>query len=128
MAGLDGEDQILAITTKINDTNNNINATIVDLDAKLDSVLEKNEKDFLMAYRFHMLKVQNELMNLRKKASEQELKAVQDNKLADLDKKAQIIQDQCMDYRKHCDEQETLIKKLNFEKQIMIDDSEFLDF
>lgn len=30
---------------------------IVDLDEKLDHVLEKNEKDFLTAYRFHMLKV-----------------------------------------------------------------------
>jgi|TARA_B110000285_G_C15112523_1_gene611999 hypothetical protein len=35
---------------------------IEDLDSKLDHVLEKNEKDFLTAYRFHMLKVQNELM------------------------------------------------------------------
>lgn len=30
---------------------------IEKLDAKLDKVLEKNEKDFLTAYRFHMLKV-----------------------------------------------------------------------
>ena len=30
---------------------------IEDLDSKLDPVLEKNEKDFLTAYRFHMLKV-----------------------------------------------------------------------
>ena len=30
---------------------------IEDLDSKLDHVLEKNEKDFLTAYRFHMLKV-----------------------------------------------------------------------
>ena len=46
------------------------------LDAKLDKVLEKNEKDFLTAYRFHMLKVQNELMQLKKKANETELKSL----------------------------------------------------
>ena len=34
-----------------------INKEIVSLDEQLDEVLEKNEKDFLMAYRFHMLKV-----------------------------------------------------------------------
>ena len=39
-----------------------ITGEIGSLDEKLDTVLEKNEKDFLMAYRFHMLKVQNELM------------------------------------------------------------------
>ena len=39
-----------------------IDDTIENLDQKLDKVLEKNEKDFLTAYRFHMLKVQNELM------------------------------------------------------------------
>ena len=35
---------------------------IIDLDRDLDKILEKNEKDFLTAYRFHMLKVQSELM------------------------------------------------------------------
>ena len=58
--------------------NRNIDDEVMNLDSKLDSVLEKNEKDFLMAYRFHMLKVQNELMQLKKKASETELKAIQD--------------------------------------------------
>lgn len=33
-----------------------------------------------------------------------------------------------MEIRKHCDEQESKIKKLVFEKQIMIDDANFLDF
>mmetsp|Transcript_994 Transcript_994/g.1194 ORF Transcript_994/g.1194 Transcript_994/m.1194 type:complete len:102 (+) Transcript_994:150-455(+) len=64
----------------------NIDTTIENLDAKLDTVLEKNEKDFLTAYRFHMLKVQNELMQLKKKANETELKTLQDTKLAELDK------------------------------------------
>ena len=40
----------------------NVDTEIEKLDQKLDTVLEKNEKDFLTAYRFHMLKVQNELM------------------------------------------------------------------
>ena len=52
------------------------NKEIEDLDSKLDHVLEKNEKDFLTAYRFHMLKVQNELMQLKKKANETELKSL----------------------------------------------------
>lgn len=51
-----------------------IDENIQALDEQLDSVLEKHEKDFLTAYRFHMLKVQNELLELKQKANENELK------------------------------------------------------
>lgn len=47
---------------KIDDTRVAMDRVIVDLDNDLDKVLEKNEKDFLTAYRFHMLNVQSELM------------------------------------------------------------------
>ena len=73
------------IHERIGEINSGIDETVKDLDHKLDVVLENNEKDFLMAYRFHMLKVQNELMVLKKKAGETELKAIQDAKLADLE-------------------------------------------
>ena len=36
---------------------NQIDSNITALDEKLDSVLERHEKEFLQAYRFHMLKV-----------------------------------------------------------------------
>lgn len=36
---------------------NQIDKNITALDEKLDSVLERHEKEFLTAYRFHMLKV-----------------------------------------------------------------------
>lgn len=61
---------------RINEILEETNVEIEELDAKLDKVLEKNEKDFLTAYRFHMLKVQNELMQLKKKANETELKSL----------------------------------------------------
>jgi chromosome segregation ATPase len=113
---------------RIQDINRHIDETVVDLDQKLDLVLENNEKDFLMAYRFHMLKVQNELMLLKKKAGETELKAIQDSKLAELDLQVRAIQSQCMESRRECDDQESRIKKLNFEKQIRIDEAKFLDY
>lgn len=50
-----------------------IDEEIVDLDTKLDNVLEKHEKDFLKAYRVQMLKVQDELSALRQRANEKEL-------------------------------------------------------
>lgn len=33
-----------------------------------------------------------------------------------------------MEVRKYCDEQELLIKKLNFKKEVLLQDQEFLDF
>lgn len=44
-------------TQKIALLGDQINTQITDLDMKLDDVLAKHEKDFLKAYRFHMLKV-----------------------------------------------------------------------
>ena len=75
-----------------------------------------------------MLKVQNELMQLKKKANDSELKSLQESKLAELDKEQHRFQMECMEVRKYCDDQEILIKKLDFKKQILLDDQDFLDF
>lgn len=101
---------------------------IDDLDQKLDNVLEKNEKDFLTAYRFHMLKVQNELMQLKKKANETELSALQDSKIAELEQEVHKFQSECMKVRKVCDDQEKDLKQLVVDKKIVTEDSNFLDF
>ena len=58
LADMDNDQKIIFLT-------NQIDAQITDLDEKLDHVLEKHEKDFLKAYRFHMLKVQEELSTLK---------------------------------------------------------------
>lgn len=50
-------DTLKEILDRIARENMNIDLTVEDLDGKLDHVLEKNEKDFLTAYRYHMLKV-----------------------------------------------------------------------
>ena len=75
-----------------------------------------------------MLKVQSELIQLKKKANETELKTLQDNKLAELDKEQQRFQNECMEARKYCDEQEDKVKKLDFHKDILVKDQDFLEF
>ena len=67
-------------------------------------------------------------MNLKKKANETELKTLQDQKLAELDKEQHRFQMECMEVRKYCDEQEVQIKKLDFKKSILLDEQDFLDF
>ena len=55
---LESDEKIAFLSRKIDDQ-------ITDLDTKLDVVLEKHEKEFLKAYRVQMLKVQDELTQLR---------------------------------------------------------------
>lgn len=66
---------------KIEFLSRQIDAQINDLDSKLDIVLEKHEKNFLKAYRVEMLKVQDELSQLRQRANEKELQSKQEMKI-----------------------------------------------
>ena len=47
-----------------------IEKSIQMLDEKLDQTLEQHEKSYLVAYRYQMLKVQKELLNLKKRSNE----------------------------------------------------------
>ena len=87
---------------KIIQLTNEIDNQITDLDEKLDHVLEKHEKDFLKAYRFHMLKVQEELSTLKQRANEKELKNKQDKKIAALEQEISKYRDDCSSIMKYC--------------------------
>jgi hypothetical protein len=47
-----------------------LNDKLIELDEKVGGLLERNSRDFLAAYRGHMVKIQKELEFLRKKANE----------------------------------------------------------
>lgn len=51
----------------------------------MDIVLEQHEKDFLQAYRKHMITVQQELNELKSRGTEAELQMKQDKKIAALE-------------------------------------------
>lgn len=67
------------------DTVNKIDEQIAMLDNRLDLVLEKHEKDFLGAYRYHMVKVQAELTELKSRANEGKLQQKQDERIQKLE-------------------------------------------
>lgn len=58
---------------RIIETTNKIDEQILMLDNRMDLVLEQHEKDFLSAYRKHMIEVQNELTDLKAKGTDAEL-------------------------------------------------------
>lgn len=57
-----------------------------NFDEHLDNILERNEKDFLTAYRGHMLKVQKELEYFKAKTSEQEFRMKMDEHVQKIEK------------------------------------------
>ena len=75
-----------------------------------------------------MLQVQKDLVALKQKSNEDELKTQQEAKLAALDKQIQEIRLNCMKTRAFCDEQENTIAQLKEQKMELDDDRRFLDF
>lgn len=55
-----------------------------DYDKNLVKVVEKHELDFLAAYKTHMQKVERELISLKNKAADQELRLKNDERILKL--------------------------------------------
>lgn len=64
--GLETEQKIVFLTNQIDDE-------VTKLDNTMDVVLEQHERDFLTAYRKHMIEVQQELNQLKAKGTDAEL-------------------------------------------------------
>lgn len=61
------------IEKKIVQATNEIDDEVIRLDNRMDVVLEQHERDFLSAYRKHMIEVQQELNQLKAKGTDAEL-------------------------------------------------------
>lgn len=59
----------------------------------MDEVLEQHEKDFLKAYRKHMITVQQELSDLKAKGTDAELQLKQDKKIKHLEAEINLYKD-----------------------------------
>lgn len=92
----------------------------------MDTVLEKREKEFLSAYQSHMIEVQKELLDLKRKANEKELKLQQDDKILSLEQELAWIREETMKAREELDNQEVLVADLKQEQMELTDDSKFL--
>jgi hypothetical protein len=111
---------------KIREMGDQLDNLIVFLDEKMDNVLEKREKEFLSAYQSHMIEVQKELLHLKRKANEKELKLQQDDKILSLEQELAWIREETMKAREEIDNQEVLIGDLKLENQELEDDAKFL--
>ncbi|CAI2367398.1 unnamed protein product [Moneuplotes crassus] len=111
---------------RVSEIQEQMNGLVEHLDSKMDSVLEKREKEFLSAYQSHMIEVQNELLHLKRKANEKELQLQQDDKILSLEQELAWIRQETMKVREEIDNQEVIIKDYKQEQQELFDDSRFL--
>jgi len=71
--------------SRVKDLHGKIGSVVNHLNEKIALVLQKQEKEFLAAYRAHMLSVQKELQQLRAKANEAELAMKKNEKIRSLE-------------------------------------------
>ena len=79
---------------------NQIHNVLENFDEHLDHILERNEKDFLTAYRGHMLKVQKELEFFKTKTSEQEFRLRTNEHVQKLEKSLEWFRDEALNLGK----------------------------
>ena len=111
---------------KIKEMSEQMDYLIMFLDEKMDNMLEKREKEFLSAYQSHMIEVQKELLTLKQKANEKELKLQQDDKILSLEQELAWIREETMKLREEIDNQEALLIDVKLENQELEDDAKFL--
>lgn len=85
------------------------------------------EKEFLNAYRFHMTKVQEELNLLKSRASENELKTKQQEKINNLEMQINKYRNDCSNIMRYVNMQKQLIADLNLRKRELREDEDFLE-
>lgn len=70
---------------RVKDLHSKLKTVVANLSDKVSIVLQKQENEFLAAYRAHMYNVQKELQELRAKVDDAELKMKKDSKISKLE-------------------------------------------
>jgi Skp family chaperone for outer membrane proteins len=70
------------------------------LDEKVEAVIDRHEKDFIVAYQRHMNRVQKDLEQLKKKLTEQEYLMRRTDKIAALEKEVGWYRDESLAQQK----------------------------
>eukprot|EP00347_Sterkiella_histriomuscorum_P021148 403335070 len=97
------------------------------MDVLIDNMLQKQEIDFLAAYRGHMIKVQKEIVMFKKLLSEQQFKIKRDKTVATLQKSFTWFRDEALNLSKLYEKKKDQFKQVRVNNQILEDDREFLE-
>lgn len=110
----------------IPDLFNQFHGIIERLDEKVDTVIERHEAEFLMAYRNHMQKIKKELQEMKRRTEEQEKSFHANDRISGLEKQLNWYRDESLKLysklelkNKELDELRMKIDEFNKEKQFL---------
>ena len=109
------------------DVYGNCQTLLNDYDKKLLKVVEKHEHDFLHAYKTHMSKVERELVSLKAKAAEQELRLANDERILKLQKNLNWFRDEVERLVKMKEDNFNTIDQMSTKVQTMIAEKKFME-
>lgn len=89
---------------KINEQYEEINEFLVEIDKKINEIVQGNEKDFLVAFRAIMIHVNEEMKKLKEISDEQALMAKRNNALNDLKSALSWFQSEAVKLSEACSE------------------------
>ncbi|CDW84646.1 UNKNOWN [Stylonychia lemnae] len=99
---------------------------IENMDEYIDNILQKQEIDFLSAYRGHMMKVQREIIMFKKMLSEQQYRLKRDQTISGLKKQFHWFRDEALTLSKLYEKNKDVLKKTKVNAQMLEDDRGFL--
>ena len=89
------------------------------VDKIIEGMMQKHEADFISAYRGHMLRVQQELLLIKKTISEQQFKMKLDNRINTLQKSLNWFKEEAMNLSKIVENKNNQIKQIQGEYSLI---------
>ncbi len=97
------------------------------LDVKLDATIQKEERDFLSAYRSHLQLIQSELLGYRSKLTEQQYQLKRDATLFSMEKSLAFFKEEAIKLDRVGERQRDEIKRLKATIETLERDKHFLE-
>ena len=105
---------------KVSELHNEVQETIHSLDKKIDAIIEKEEKEFLSAYRNHLMRIQHELNLYKAKLDDKEFQLKHDILLNSLEKSLDFFKNEAIRLAELASNQRSDLKKAEMEYEAVI--------
>jgi uncharacterized protein YlxW (UPF0749 family) len=96
-----------------------LNKSVRKVDILIEGMMHKHEADFISAYRGHMLRVQQELLLIKKTISEQQFKMKLDSRVNTLQKSLNWFKEEAMNLSKIVEQKSNHIKQIQGEYNLI---------
>lgn len=112
---------------KISELHDELQGIVDSLDSKIDAVIEREEKEFLTAYKAHLMKIQDELNLYRNRINGKELELKRNSLLVSLQQSLDFFKKETLRLASVVDSQKAEIEKRDAEIELLKKDRQFLE-